>query len=636
MAKKSFKEKFQDFISDRKKLTLLLLLLGGGGVVTTSVALLAGNPGSSQPNGSSVTTSLTGSSGVTTSTTGSSAPLTSLDGELPDLNLDNATIDFEAEGGLSFGFDRVWGNFYKEQYLYQVGITYFDGINEESTNNWNKGIVGFVVYNFESNEIDYEFDLNPGQSYIDAVVNDGVNPLALNSYSAMEIYEGHLYILFDYFQLSNSFTQLAGDYQPIVDYLTSEGISHTNKSFNMLLRFDLTQPGAYEIVFIKTSDSFSNVTHISFNNDELHVLSNNRNRVGIIVTERISFLDPFTLPETIIDNEQYVSYTIHPITDGTTIGKQRYETFFEAESTNSNYYLQYARFNSISEGLVYKNFDNNGNPFITMNSYFNNSGALNITNVSDKINELISISGVSATDLSNIKSSIQGYYDEVRDDEYITDTDSIFVQFAYTGLFSIENNEFDFAVHTNSWLNIMENENLDENVYFQTNFYTFIVKIIDTYFLTSTFTQFVYGNITNNSNIYDNENTIIIDHFTSVKQFDNTNKTFTTIELPRDDFFIISGIYPREGGYYLSGSILENETNGVEGLAAGLFLLDENFQVEDFLLLDGSRTDIGNILTINSSGRIIWIVYSSSTDGDFAGAAASNTTFISKQYAVFF
>jgi hypothetical protein len=84
---------------DRKKPTLLLLLLGGTGIVTTSIALLASNPNTSQPSGSSVSTNMKGSSGVSTSNAGSSAPLMSLDGELPELNLDNVTIDFEGDGG---------------------------------------------------------------------------------------------------------------------------------------------------------------------------------------------------------------------------------------------------------------------------------------------------------------------------------------------------------------------------------------------------------------------------------------------------------------------------------------------------------------------------------------------------------
>ena len=637
MAKKSFKEKFNEFISDRKKLTLLLLLLGGGGVVTTSVALLASNPNSSQPNGSSVSTSITGSSGVTTSTAGSSAPLTSLDGELPDLNLDNATINFESDGGLSFGFDRVWGNFYKQNYLYQIGINYFDGVTEETANSWNKGFVGFVVYNFETNVIEFEFTFNPGQTYIDAVMNDGVNPVYTTGYSSMEIYDGYLYVLSDYVQFQSNELVLGGDYQPIIDFLETEGISYRNTNFNMLLRFDLAQPGDYEVVFLESNNFYSTVTSITFHNDELHVLANNRNQANNNVSEHISFFDPFTLPETVIANEYYVSYTIHPMTDGLTIGKQRYQTFFETESTNSISYVNYGRFTAISEGLVYTNFDENGNPFISLNTYLNSNSLITINNVSESIDALQAIQGVSANDLSNIKGSLNAFYDEIRGDEYVEETTSIYVQFSYMGLFSLEADEFEFAIHTNSWLNFYWTDNLNEDYYFQSSIYTSLVKVLDSYFLTSTFTQYVYPQITQNgSNIYDNEGTIIVDYFTTIKQFDSVNKTFTNIDVPRDDLYNIAGLYPRDGGYYLSSTIIENDTNGVKGLAAALFLLDENFEVEDSLILDGSKTDFANILTINSSGRIIWIIYSSSIDEDFEGAATVNTGYSIKQYAVFF
>lgn len=630
MANKSFKEKIQDFLSDRKKLTLLLLLLGGGGVVTTSVALLASNPASSQPAGSS---QVSGSSGITTSNPGSSAPLTSLDGELPDLNFDNAEIQFDGDVGLNFGFDRTWGSFYNQNYLYQVGVNFFDGV-EVTQNNWEDVYLGIVAFNFETNEIDFEYTLDPGQTYIDAVVADTVQPISVNSFSGVEIYGNRLYFLLNNYVGQNSDIELGGDYVIINDYLKANFGDITNEYYNVFVSFDLAQPSSYRVEFAIERNFGSSINSFTFLNNELHLLASSRNLINSRVDASLDFINTFTLPNDIEAEEFFVSYTIHPINSNLTFANQRYETFFYASSTDIVFYIQNARFTPVSEGLIYTYFDESGNPFISLNFYILESTQTTFANLEERIGKLTGISGVSSSDLDEIKSSLTTFYTSSMDETYVSESTRVYVQANITGLFSLTNNAFSFNFLSNAWFN--HNYTDVDNYAYQANYYSSLVKIDTTYLITQTLQRFTYKVNFFYGMIYDNEGTELLDHSSTVARFDSVANTKTPLTLAVNDLYSISGLYPRDGGYYLSATLVESDTNGIEGLAAGLFVLDENFAVESSLVFDGSRSDIGNIMSINSRGQLIWIIYSSSTDGDFAGALASNALGEYKQYAVYF
>lgn len=630
MANRSFKEKIQDFLSDRKKLTLLLLLLGGGGVVTTSVALLASNPTSSGTTGLS---QVSGSSGITTSNAGSSTPLTSLDGELPDLNFDNAEIQFDGDVGLSFGFDRIWSTYYNENYLYQVGITFFDDV-EVTQNNWEDAYSGIIAFNFETNEIDFEYRLDPGQTYIDAVLADTVQPIGVNSFTGIEIYQNRLYALFNNYIGKNNDIELGGDFVIINDYLKAAFGDITNEYYNVFISFDLAQPGSYRVEFAVERTNVASINSFTFLNDELHLLASSRNRINDRVDATLDFINTFTLPNDIEADELFVSYTIHPINANLTFANQRYETFFYASSTDIVFYIQYARFTSVSEGLIYTYFDETGNPFITLNLYILESTQTTFTNLEERVGKLTGISGVSSSDLDEIKSSVTTFYTSAFDETYVNESTRIFVQANITGLFSLTNDAFRFTFHSYSWFN--HNYTNVDNYAYQTNYYSSLVKMDTTYLITQTLQRFTYKINFFYGMIYDNEGTELLEHASTLTRFDSVANTKTPLTLAVNDLYSISGLYPRDGGYYLSATLVESDTNGIEGLAAGLFVLDENFAVESSLVFDGSRSDLGNIMSINSRGQLIWIIYSSSTDGDFAGALASNALGEYKQYAVYF
>ena len=627
MAKKSFKEKFEDFISDRKKLTLLLLLLGGGGVITTSVALLASNPASSQSSGSSQIT--TSSAGTTSNGVNSSQPLISLDGNLPDLELDNAEIQFDGSGGLNFGFDQIYNISYNQNYYYQTGINYFEGA-DTTEYIWDKGYVGIIAYNFETNEIDFEYSFDPGQAYIDAVVNEDKRGVDFASISAMEIYDGYMYVLYQYMTLQNTDVQLGGDYTKLYNYI-SDTSGLPSRSHNVMLRFDLLEPTDYEIIFAKPIIGNTGINGFALLNDEIHILANNYNSNNQTIDGIFDFVSSFDLPITILPNENFISYTVHPLNEDLSFGNQRFVHFFEAVSTStSNYNIYFSNFVPVSKGLIYSTFDENDNPYIRL--HVQNIGTqANLTNVEERISELESISGVSNEDLGLIKESLGSFYEYLDEPDYFSNTNSFNVTGSMTGLFSLEDKEFSFVLHTNSnqW-----HQN-DENI-LQVQKFSNLIQLDEGYLITTSMSKFIYEFLITNQIIFDVPGFVMIDTQTEVSQYNPVTKQQTTINLDVDGFYSITGIYPRDGGYYLTGTLIENETNNIEGFAAGLFLLDESFSLVDSLVLDGSRTDFSNILTINSSGQLIWIIFSSSIDGDFEGAENFNINGEYNQYVVIF
>jgi hypothetical protein len=627
MAKKSFKEKFEDFISDRKKLTLLLLLLGGGGVITTSVALLASNPASSQSSGSSQTT--TSSAGTTSNVVNSSQPLISLDGNLPDLELDNAEIQFDGSGGLNFGFDRIYNIYYNQNYYYQTGINFFEGV-DTTEYIWDKGYIGIIAYNFETNEIDFEYTFDPGQVYIDAVVNEDKRGVDFASISAMEIYDGYMYVLYQYMTLQNTDVHLGGDYTKLYNYISdTSGLPST--SHNVMLRFDLLQPTDYEIIFAKPTNGNTGISGFTFLNDEIHILGTNYNFNNRTIDGIFDFISSFDLPITIHESEQFISYSVHPLNEDLSFDDQRFIHFFEAESTStSNYNILYSRFVPVSKGLIYSTFDENDNPYISIDVH-NGGPVANLTNVEERISELESISGVSNEDLGLIKESLGSFYEYLDEPDYFSNTNSFSVGGTMTGLFSLEDKEFSFILHTssNQWYQNVEN-------ILQVQTFSNLIQLDEGYLITTSMSKFVYESLVVNQIVFDSPSFVMLDTQTEVSQYNPVTKQKTTISLDVDSFYWISGIYPRDGGYYLTGTLIEDETNNIDGLAAGLFLLDESFSLVDSLVLDGSKSDTSNILTINSSGQLIWMIFSSSIDGDFEGAENFNINEEYNQYVVIF
>jgi hypothetical protein len=116
----------------------------------------------------------------------------------------------------------------------------------------------------------------------------------------------------------------------------------------------------------------------------------------------------------------------------------------------------------------------------------------------------------------------------------------------------------------------------------------------------------------------------------------DTNEV-TLIEENDDNGKYVAGVYQKNGGYYLTGTYYESEaTPDVQSTDAFLIEVDEEFNVVNELVLAGSGDDNGSQITLNSQGRPVWLVSSSSTDGDFAEAGASNTDGRYKVYSVTF
>jgi hypothetical protein len=104
------------------------------------------------------------------------------------------------------------------------------------------------------------------------------------------------------------------------------------------------------------------------------------------------------------------------------------------------------------------------------------------------------------------------------------------------------------------------------------------------------------------------------------------------------DGYIHAGLYKKEGGYFLSGTLYDYEDFNptVQKSAAVLRELDEDFNVVNELILDGSEDDTGGAIALNNVGQPVWFVTSNSIDGPFAAFAASNPSQARRTYTVSF
>jgi hypothetical protein len=106
---------------------------------------------------------------------------------------------------------------------------------------------------------------------------------------------------------------------------------------------------------------------------------------------------------------------------------------------------------------------------------------------------------------------------------------------------------------------------------------------------------------------------------------ERTTNTMTEVLDYDNNGIQISGIFEREDGYYLSGTIFEDENNPtIQKTAAILRSLDEDFAPVDEVILDGSDEDYGFGIALNNQAQPVWFIRSRSIDGPFAAFAASN------------
>jgi len=435
---------------------------------------------------------------------------------------------------------------------------------------------------------------------------------------------------------------LGGDYAPIETYLASRFNIDQNDSWNeytVLLRFDINDNTEYTILDAYDRDSTSIYVQDILIEDGKLFLSTQVNKFTIDnrltnTGSKFSFLDiPESYPTFVnyqqnIGNPQF-SYVVEVDFSNA----QAFETIRTTAITfdgSSNVW-----FYGFRQGFETKYINENGEMALGLNGwlYPQNEAAIT-THFTDLENNF----------LSNEEKTRLYPLVEAKAKEFYNRTSEYTVNFSMNinfNMFGFYNFETGIMTKNNYAVYAWQSVTIDNVRYqFNNNYSSSIIGMSDgeTAFLIENEFSTLYPEQQNNyggwSGLSPDYRIYTYNALSSVNL--DTNEV-TLIEENDNNGKFISGIYQKNGGYYLTGTYYESEaTPDVQSTDAFLIEVDEDFNVINELVLAGSGDDNGSQITLNSQGRPVWLVQSNSTDGDFAEAGASNTEGRFKVYSVTF
>jgi len=625
--KESIITKILGFVTDKKKLPLLLLLLGGGATVVTGTVLLA-NPG----NGGSSTTSQTSAESSTTSQTsgGSSVPFSG--NEVPNWDFDNATLDGDTTS-VGVGFDYPSFSRFQNEYYYQSGMNYFEGSIESTTENdyWNREH-GFSIYNMRTAEVEFLYQFEISQERRDWQIENEYLfwgnwiPLAFDQQDTIIVV-----LTYDFPQ--NGDPNFGGNYSIMETYISE---NFTIDSFDQwteicfLLKFDISNQSEYTVVDAYVKNNHYRFDDILFENDRLFITQ--------------AFNNQLAINPNLITSQQKLSFTTIP---------SNFPTFNDTDYANfQNTYLAELNFENLNALTTISNSPITFDSYTNLNfqgyrsgfetKFMNENGDLSLgANVFVNLRIPYTLEDRTIGDYFDILE--ENFIAEEDRNEIYTNLETIFTRFAERNHEYISTMNpsyyiniggfYDFSTDTlNAFsfgLNSYISTTIDDVMYnFSNNYYSNLMVMADN---TTAFLITIEQSILTPSgpysfspfnpeyNIYSRSMLFSIDLATGEK---------TMIEDNDYNGKIISAIYAKAGGYYLTGTFYEVEggREGVQSTDAFLIELNEAFEEVDILIFSGSGDDQGNQISLNDEGRPVWLISSNSSDGDFATAGASNTT----------
>jgi hypothetical protein len=163
-----------------------------------------------------------------------------------------------------------------------------------------------------------------------------------------------------------------------------------------------------------------------------------------------------------------------------------------------------------------------------------------------------------------------------------------------------------------------------------TNFYShphiFTTDSGDMFIIENQLLESWEGNQRNNdwSNLNPN---FMKDAISTLSRYDLETGEKTILLQHENDGTIISSVYEKRDGFYITGSYYETLSNDVESVDAFLRATNESFVTQQELILSGSKDDVGHGIVLNASGQPVWIVMSNSNDGDFEGLDSTDDDF---------
>lgn len=612
---KNKKKGFWWFFQQKKNLPLILSLLGGGATVITGTLLLSSPASSSQGSNSTII-----SSSASTSL-GGSQPFSG--NQVPDWDLSNPTISSGASG-FGIGYDVLWFNRYQEQYLYQSGINYAEN---ETPSDVQIPEAAFSIFNVRTSSLVFFYQFDSGSTF-KGFLED--NPEYSNQYNSdIRIaydQDSTVYAFINVnLQLSSNdiASRRGGDYQPMVDYILDNNFTITNNQFAFMISFDLESPSDYQIL-----GATSNYAGYVYPNDILFVdhsfyLSMTFSKqvyVNPLVLNGIPTFSFAPLPEVetlpvFTNSTNLTSYAFIYSYDYTTNNEL---VLRSTDSISTNLY-SWIWFEGYRVGFDTKYITDDGSLRIGLNfGYYVDSSeqfdtklnALEDNFVAE--NEKADVYNRLLTNLTTSVSEIDDYNQSVLAKN---------LNFSIRGSLNLDTSEMsEISVATNVWQSQTVNgEQINLSSYY---YESLIITESGDKFEIQQYIFTIWTPTNRNNSNYNPDN---LQHSISVVNRIQSNGSSTEIYSHDGDGVIISGIYEREGGYYIIGNYYENESKpNVQNVDAFLQKVDTNFDVLEEVVFAGSGDDLANIITLGNNGQPIFVVYSNSIDGSFEDFATDN------------
>ena len=627
--KESIVNKLIAFVTDKKKLPLLLLLLGGGATVVTGTVLLA-NPGNGGSNGN--TTSQPG---------GSNVPFSGDD--VPEWDFDNATLDGDATTvGVGYDYNRY--SRFQNEYFYQEGRNLFEGApTTGNVNVYRYTEMGISIYNMRTTEVEfyYEFQLSEARkTYLlgENNVNSNYNYIRI----AYDQDETVLTLLTLRLPVGAE-PALGGSYTPIETYLNANFTidqEENSQEYTLLLKFDINDDTQYTI--LDAYERHNNVVEIEDLLIEDDILYFSSRVWKSTIDNRANFINSSSKFDLVEIPESYPTFINY---------SNEFSVWFSylMEFDITNYLaIEHVRsipitfdgysnlfFYGFREGFETKYFNENGEIALGMNNYLNAQNETAIINAIGDTESNVITEEEKERIFPSIESKVIEYYN--RNIAYNLNY-SLSLNYSLLGFYN-----FETGLMTKNTFNVYSSQSVTiENVryWFNNQYWSSVIDLGDgeNAFIIENDSSVLYPDQPLNNFGWSSLNPDYrVNTYNAISKVNLVTNEITLIEENENNGKFISGIYKKNGGYYVSGTYYESEaTPNVQSTDAFLLEVDEDFNTINELVLAGSGDDNGSQITLNAQGRPVWLVQSNSTDGDFAEAGASNTEGRFKVYSVTF
>lgn len=616
----------QMLFSGKKKWSLLLLLLGGGGIITTTLILTAPNNSSSSSPSSISTTSTTSSASSTSSSNPSSQDLTpppyegddvpTWDLTKPTLSPDSSTFDTK--------LDATFFSRFQEDYLLAAGGVLIDGAPNSSMNFMAPAL---RVINTKTGQTIFSFDFSYGSAYETYLKTSTSlhNPDGVFSNIRFAFGGSFVYVGFHFKAQTNSndvTSKVGGTYIPFVNAVNTRyaNIPQNTRDTSNYFGFARISIADNTITALDVSDRFNLLTDLLVNDGKLYAF---HQYVDVAVANsKLDFVTLPTLTNDYVPNGTIILFEFAIASNG--VITQQKSTLL-GSSGNMVFYSFFGQ----RQGFTTTFFNADGELYFggTVFTGGISGGAVNKPNLATNINN-IKFSFVDSTNLDSRKASLITESEEM--------IDSLFV---YAGLTSIT-----IAFNIQGNFNFTSNKMTDPSL---TPFFQFYNNVNQSNVVASNSSNRIklnnqsYDLVARTKTIFESNFAqginITLSYFYTLFKEDRVTKALTQV-LEFDNVGItVVGIFERQDGFYLSGTILENTSNPtIKKSAAFLRALDNQFATVNELVLDGSEEDFGGGIALNNQAQPVWFVRSRSIDGPFEVFAATNPNKALRTYTVTF